>query len=390
MSRASPEPRSPEETQPLPYGRQSISEDDIAAVVEVLRGDWLTTGPAVGRFEEALSIRAGAPAVAVSSGTAALHTAYAAAGIGAGDEIVTSPMTFVATAATAALLGATVVFADIEPDTGNLDVEAAAAATTPATAAIVGVDYAGHPCDTDALSRLAHESGALFVEDAAHALGSTWRGRPVGSLADVTAFSFYPTKNLTTAEGGAITSADEGLLERARRFRSQGLVRDPAEQRDPNGGGWHQEVHQFGLNYRLPDVLCALGISQLTRLAAFKSRRARIVAAYDEAFCGIDAVSTPACRDGADPMWHLYALRVHDDRRLQLYNALRAQGILVQVNYLPAHLHPVFEDLGYRRGMFPRAEQFYAQQLSLPLFPAMTDDDVERVISAVRAFFGQP
>ncbi len=388
MSRASPEQPAPEETRVLPYGRQSISEDDVAAVVEVLRGDWLTTGPAVGRFEEALSARAGAPAVAVSSGTAALHTAYAAAGIGAGDEIVTSPMTFVATASTAAMLGATVVFADVEPDTGNLDVEAAAAAMTGATAAIVGVDYAGHPVDTDALSRLAHDSGALFIEDAAHSIGGTWRGRPVGSLADVTAFSFYPTKNLTTAEGGAITSLDDGLLERARRFRNHGLVRDPAEQREPRAGGWHQEVHEFGLNYRLPDVLCALGISQLARLDELKSRRGRIVAAYDEAFRGIDAVSAPVCREGADPMWHLYALRVHDDRRRQLYDALRAQGILVQVNYLPAHLHPVFEDLGYRRGMFPRAEQFYAQQLSLPLFPAMTDEDVERVISAVRSFFG--
>ncbi len=390
MSGACPDPPSSRHSQPLPYGRQSVSERDIAAVVEILQGDWLTTGPAVGRFEDALSDLAGAPAVVVSSGTAALHTAYAAAGIGPGDEVVTSPLTFVATAATAAMLGATVVFVDVEPDTGNIDADAAAAAMTRSTAAITGVDYAGHPVEADALSRLAHKHGAVFVEDAAHSIGGSWQGRPVGSLADLTTFSFYPTKNLTTAEGGAITSTDDDLLERARRFRNHGLVRNPAEQREPTEGGWHQEVHSFGLNYRLPDVLCALGISQLARLAVFKSRRAEIIKAYNQAFADLDAVSTPPCREGADPMWHLYALRVHDGRRAQLYDALRAQGILVQVNYLPVHWHPVFADLGYRRGICPRAEQFYAQQLSLPLFPEMTGNDVERVASAVRAFFGQP
>lgn len=379
----------PAQMQPLPYGRQSISEADIAAVVDVLRGDWLTTGPLVGRFEQALSAWTGAPAVAVSSGTAALHTAYAAAGIGAGDTVLTSPLTFVATAATAAMLGATVTFADVEPDTGNLDVEAAAAAMTPATTAIVGVDYAGHPVAAEELSQLAHAHGAVFVEDAAHAIGSTWRGRPVGALADVTALSFYPTKNLTTAEGGAVTSTDDVLLERARRFRNHGLVRDRAQQRDQDVGGWHQEVHEFGLNYRLSDVLCALGISQLSRLGDFKRRRAQIVATYNEVFRDLAPVSTPPCREGADPMWHLYPLRVHDGQRRRLYDTLRAQGILVQVNYLPVHLHPVFADLGYRRGMFPRAEHFYAEQLSLPLFPGMTDGDVERVYSAVLAFFGQ-
>jgi len=375
---------------PLPYGRQSVSEEDIAAVVDVLRGDWLTTGPAVTRFEAALGACAQAPAVVVSSGTAALHTAYAAAGIGPGDEVVTSPMTFVATAAAATMLGATVVFADIEPDTGNLDVEAAAAAVTASTAVIAAVDYAGHPVEADALAALAGDSGALFIEDAAHSVGGSWHGRQVGSLADLTTFSFYPTKNLTTAEGGAVTGSDPELLGRARRFRNHGLVRERDHLRHPDEGGWHQEVHELGLNYRLPDVLCALGISQLARLGEFKRRRTHIVAAYNAAFTDLDSVSTPPCRQGADPAWHLYPLRVHDGRRRALYDALRGRGILAQVNYVPVHWHPIYEDLGYRRGMCPRAEEFYAQQLSLPLFPAMDDYDVERVVSTVRAFFRRP
>ena len=373
----------------LPYGRQSIDESDIAAVTDVLRGDWLTTGPAVDDFEAALAEVTGTPTVVVTSGTAALHVAYAAAGIGSGDEVVTSPMSFVATAATAALLGATIVFADVEPDTGNIDPAAAAAAVTSRTAAVTGVDYAGHPVEADALAALAHDSGAVFIEDAAHSVGSTLGGRPVGSLADVTTFSFFPTKNATTGEGGAVASGDDALLDRARRFRNHGLVRDQSALRCRDEGGWHQEVHSFGLNYRLPDVLCALGASQLRRLSDFKRRRAAIVAAYNDAFSSLEAVSTPPCRPGADPMWHLYVLRVHDGRRRALYETLREQRIMTQVHYLPTHLHPVFADLGYRRGLCPNAEAFYEQQLSLPLFPGMTDAAVDRVVSAVCAFFGE-
>ncbi|WP_216213017.1 DegT/DnrJ/EryC1/StrS family aminotransferase [Amycolatopsis aidingensis] len=373
----------------LPYGRQSMAEDDIEAVVRVLRGDWLTTGPAVTRFEADLAGHTGGiPAVAVTSGTAALHVAYAAAGIGAGDEVVTSPMTFVATASTAALLGATVTFADLEPDTGNLDPAAAQAAVTPRTRVLAAVDYAGHPAELDRLRTIAHDAGALLLEDAAHSIGGAWRGRPVGSLADLTTFSFFPTKNLTTAEGGAVATPDEGLLTRAQRYRNHGLVRDRAEQRFPDEGGWHQEVHEFGLNYRLPDVLCALGSSQLRRIQEFKRRRAEIHARYDEGLAGIPAVRTPVTRDGADPMWHLYPLRVLEGRRRALFDHLRGAGIGVQVNYIPAYWHPVFADLGYRRGMCPNAERYYAEQLSLPLYPGLTDADVDRVIEEVRAFFG--
>jgi dTDP-4-amino-4,6-dideoxygalactose transaminase len=372
----------------IPYGRQSISERDIAAVADVLRGDWLTTGPAVEKFEADLSEwTGGVPTVSVTSGTAALHTAYAAAGIGPGDEVVTSPMTFVATAATAVQLGATVVFADVSPDTANLAVDAARAAVTPRTKVITAVDYAGHPAPLDSLATVAHDAGALLVEDAAHSLGGSWQGRPVGSLADLTTFSFFATKNLTTAEGGAVAASSPDLLARARSFRNHGLVRDPARQRYPDEGGWHQEVHSFGLNYRLPDVLCALGSSQLARLAWFRSRRAEIHARYTAALSDVDGLTLPVTLPGADPMWHLYAVRVRDGRRRELYSYLRDKGIGVQVNYVPVYWHPAFADLGYRRGQCPEAERFYAEQLSLPLYPELGRVKVEQVIDAVRSFF---
>lgn len=369
----------------LPYGRQSIDDDDVAAVVATLRGDWLTTGPAVDEFERAISAGAGgAAAVSVTSGTAALHVAYAAAGVGPGDEVVTTPLTFVATAAAAALHGATVVFADVEEDTGNLDVEAARAAITGRTRVVAAVDYAGLPASPDAFAALAHENGALFLEDAAHSVGSTWDGRPVGSFADLTTLSFFPTKNLTTAEGGAVVTGDAALESRARRFKNHGLVRDRAEQRWPDEGPWHQEVHSFGLNYRLPDVLAALGTSQLRRLDAFRARRAQIHARYDAGLADLDGVRTPAHRPEAEPAWHLYPLRVLDGRRRAVFDHLRSVGIGVQVNYIPAYWHPVFADLGYARGMCPNAEAYYRQEISLPLFPDLTDDQVDRVIDEVR------
>ena len=373
----------------LPYGRQSIDRSDVDAVVAALTSDWLTTGPAVDTFERQLQAwTGGAAAVSVTSGTAALHVAYAAAGIGPGDQVVTTPITFVATAATAALFGAEVIFADVEEDTANLDPAAAEAAVTSRTRVVAAVDYAGHPVETDALTRVARGAGALLLEDAAHSIGTTWHGRPVGSLADVTTFSFFPTKNLTTAEGGAVVSLDPQLVARARLFKNHGLVRDRAQLRLPDEGPWHQEVHSFGLNYRLPDVLCALGSSQLRRLDEFKRRRREVKERYDAALADLDGVRTPVTREGADPAWHLYPLRVLDGRRRALFEQLRGRSIGVQVNYVPAYWHPVFEDLGYRRGMCPRAESFYSEEVSLPLFPDLTDDQVDRVIDEIRAFFG--
>lgn len=369
----------------LPYGRQSIDESDIAAVTEALRSDWLTTGPEVARFESAVAARAGVEhAVSVTSGTAALHVAYAAAEITPGDEVVTTPLTFVATAATAALYGATIRFADVDPRTGNIDPSAAESEVTDRTRVVAGVDYAGVPVDAPALRDLASRKGLLFLEDAAHSIGSTLNGKPVGALADLTTYSFFPTKNLTTAEGGAVVTADPELAARARAFKNHGLVRDRDRQRFPDEGPWHQEVHTFGLNYRLPDLLCALGTSQLARLDSFVARRAEIKHIYDEALRDLDGVDVPYAPDGAVPAWHLYPLRVPAERRRVIFESLREQGIGVQVNYIPAYWHPVFEDLGYKRGMCPVAEDYYRREISLPMFPGLTDADVERVIEATR------
>ncbi|MEU6777841.1 aminotransferase class I/II-fold pyridoxal phosphate-dependent enzyme [Nonomuraea angiospora] len=368
----------------LPYGRQSIVESDIEAVAEVLRGDWLTTGPAVGRFEAELARwTGGVPCVSVTSGTAALHVAYVAAEVRAGDEVITSPLTFVATAAAAALLGARVVFADVQPDTGNLDPDAVAALLTSRTRVVTAVDYAGHPADYDELRAVADAAGAVLMADSAHSIGAAYKDRPMGALADLTTFSFFPTKTVTTAEGGAVAAADPERFRRAARFRNHGLVREPADQREPDVGGWHQEVHEFGLNYRLPDVLCALGVSQLRRLERFRERRRELVARYDALLRDVPGLTLPAQRAYVRPSWHLYPVRVRDGRRREVYDRMRAAGVGVQVNYVPAYWHPVFEDLGYRRGLCPRAEAYYAEELSLPLFPDLTDAQQDRVVETL-------
>lgn len=368
----------------IPYGRQWIDETDIEAVTTALRSDWLTTGPAVSAFENAIAEAAGATeAIAVSSGTAALHAAYAGLGVGAGDVVITTPLTFVATAATAIQLGARVVFADVTADTGNIDPDAVTSLMTDETRVVAAVDYAGHPARLAELGRIAHAHGAALLEDAAHSIGSTIDGRPVGSDADVTTFSFFPTKNLTTAEGGAVVTSERAVADRVRRFRTHGLVRDTAHQRYPDEGPWHQEVHEFGLNYRLPDVLAALGSSQLRRLAAFKARRTEIFDRYSLELADL-GLTLPGRLGGVDPMWHLYPIRVPAEDRRRIFEDLRARGILVQVNYIPVYWHPAFEDLGYRRGLCPVAEQYYREEISLPMYAALTDDDQSRVIDAVR------
>lgn len=370
----------------IPYGHHDVDDADIDAVVRVLRGDWLTTGPSVERFEQDLEAwTGGIPVVAVSSGTAALHAAYVAAGIGPGDEVITPPITFIATQATAALLGATAVFADVAADTANIDPEAVEALITPRTRAIVAVDYAGHPADVLRLQAIARRHGLVLIEDAAHSLGATLDGRIVGSIADITTFSFFPTKNITTAEGGAVAVQDDDMRQRARAFARQGLIRDPRQHRIHDEGPWHQEVHEFGLNYRLPDVLAALGSQQLGRLEGFKRRRAAIKRSYDSAFAGDSRLICPAQRPGADPTWHLYPLRVPAQSRRSVFEYLRAAGVGVQVNYIPAYWHPVFAEQGYPRGLCPVAESFYASEISLPMFPGLTDEQQASVISGVHS-----
>lgn len=368
----------------LPYGRQSIDEQDIDAVAAILRGDWLTTGPTVTAFEEAISkVTGGHRAVSCTSGTAALHMAYAAAGVGPGDEVVTTPMTFVATASGASILGATVVFADVQEDTALLDPAAVEAAVTERTKVVAAVDYAGHAADYDALQPIADRVGALTLDDAAHSIGGTYKGRPVGDLADLTTLSFFPTKNLTTGEGGALVAKNDAIAQRAHEFHFIGLVRDKDRFRITDEGPWHQEVHEFGINYRLTDLASALGLSQLARLQAFKERRTAITARYNTALAEVDGLRVPVQREHVDPAWHLYPVRVLEGRRREVFEKMRERGIGVQVNYIPVYWHPVYEDLGYRRGMCPNAEAFYAEELSLPLFPDLTDDQVDQVVETL-------
>ena len=376
----------------LPYGRQWIDDDDIAAVMDVLRSDYLTTGPAVPCFEAALQAATGAKhAVALNSGTSALHAMYFAAGIGPDDEIVTSPLTFAATANAARYLGATVRFVDVEPDTGNLDPDLVEEAIGERTKAIVPVDFAGHPADYDRLRAIANRHGLRLLADAAHSLGATYRGQPVGMLADASELSFHPVKPVTTGEGGAVLTEDGELARRAARFRTHGITKEIGELYYPDEGDWWNEQHDLGYNYRLTDIHAALGTSQLRKLQRFVARRREIAAAYDAALAGNAALELPARRTDVEPGWHLYVVRTRDPAlRRPLFDRLRAAGIGVQVHYLPVYWHPHYERLGYRRGLCPVAEQFYAGAISLPVFPAMRDEDVARVVNCVNSVAGRP
>ena len=375
--------------EPIPYGRQTVDEDDIAAVADVLRGDYLTTGPAVPAFEAALAEVSGARhAVAVNSGTAALHAMYFAAGIGPGDEIITSALTFAATGNAALYLGATVRFADVDPATGNLDPASVEPLLGPRTRAVVAVDYGGQPADYDALRNLLHRRNVALLADASHSLGATDHGRPVGTLADASSLSFHPVKPITTGEGGAVLTDDETLGRRAARFRTHGITRDAGEL-EADEGPWYYEQHDLGYNYRLTDLQAALGHSQLRHLPDFLARRRRIAARYDEALADLDQLELPVVRDGVEPGWHLYVVLVRDPaRRRAFFERLRALGLGVQVHYIPVYRHPYYRALATDFAACPVAEDRYARSISLPIFPRLTDDaqaDVlERIRTAVR------
>jgi perosamine synthetase len=376
----------------LPYGRQTVGEADIQAVVDVLRSDWLTTGPKVAEFEEAFAARVAAKhAVSLSSGTAALHAAAFAAGLKPGDEAITTPLTFAATANCILYQGATPVFADVCPDTLNVDPEQVERKITANTRAILPVDYSGHPADLDAIRQIASRLGLIVIEDACHALGAEYRGREVGSIADMTVFSFHPVKHITTGEGGMVTTDNPQFAETLRRFRNHGISSE-ARQRQ-SAGQWHYEMVLLGFNYRLPDIVCALGIEQLKRLEPNLARRREIAARYTSAFGEIAGVITPEVRSDANPAWHLYPIRLDLEKlsadRAQIFRALRAENIGVNVHYIPVHLHPYYRDrFGYKGGEFPVAEDAYSRLISLPMFHGMSDRDVDDVIAAVRKVVG--
>lgn len=372
---------------PLPYGRQWVDEADIEAVAEVLRSDYLTTGPSVDRFEAALVAATGAEhAVAVNSGTSALHAMYFAAGLEPGDEVITSPLTFAATANSALYLGASVRFVDVESDTGNLDAQAVREALTSRTKLIVPVDFAGHPADYDALNEVADGAGATLVADAAHSLGATYKGRKVGTLATATSLSFHPVKPVTTAEGGAVMTSDAQISARARLFRTHGITRDTTQLEDLDQGPWWYEQHHLGFNYRLTDVQAALGTSQLNRLERFIDRRREIAGRYLEGLSDLSQLVLPTERDDVSSGWHLFVVRVREDagRRRALFEKLRELGLGVQVHYIPVYYHPYYQRLGYERGACPVAEEFYARAISLPIYPQMSDEDVDSSIDRVR------
>jgi len=375
-----PDQGPPLRTAPLPYGRQTIDEDDIAAVVEVLRSDWLTTGPKVDEFERALERFTGAAhAVVISNGTAALHAAMAALEIGPSDEVIVPAITFVASANCVVYHGGTPVFADVEPDTLLIDPADVARKITPRTKAIVAVDYGGHPCDYQALRAVAR--GLRIVADACHALGAWSEGTPVGSLADLSTFSFHPVKPITTGEGGAIVTQDAAFAAKMRVFRGHGIVSD-FRQREKQGS-WAYEMTSLGFNYRLPDIQCALGVRQLAKLPGWIARRQALAAHYDEKLRDHPLLTPLACRPNVSHGYHLYVAQVPVGvDRGEVFRAFRAARIGVNVHYLPVYLHPFYRDrFGDQTGACPVAEQAYERILSLPIFPLMSEQDVDDVIA---------
>jgi len=372
----------------LPYGHQWVDETDILAVIEVLRSEWLTTGPKVREFEHVFAAAVGAKeAVAVSNGTAALHAAMYAADIGPGDEVIVSPMTFASTANCVAFQGGTPVFADVDPKRLLIDPAQVEAKITPCTKAIIAVDYTGQPCDYDTLRAMANRHDLILIADACHALGGSYKGRPVGSLADLSTFSFHPVKSITTGEGGMITTDDPKLAQRMRVFRNHGVTTD-LRQREQQGS-WFYEMVDLGYNYRLTDLQCVLGISQLRNLPEWVKRRQEIALRYDKALVKLPAIEPLMVRDDVSHAYHLYVIRL-DLAQLQVtrekvFSALYAEGIGVNVHYIPVHLHPFYcERFGTALGLCPMAEVAYEEIITLPIFPRMEDQDVGDVITAVR------
>ena len=372
----------------IPYGRQCINDEDIKAVVETLRSDWLTTGPKVVEFEEAFSRFVGAKyAIAVNSGTSALHCAMYALGIVPRDEVVVASMTFAASANCVVYQGGTPVFADVSPDTLLIDPQDIERKITPKTKAIIAVDYAGQPCDYAALKAIADRHHLSLVADACHSLGATYRKNPVGSIADLSVFSFHPVKHITTGEGGMITTNNEGFAHRIRTFRNHGITSDHRQRESQ--GSWFYEMVDLGYNYRITDFQCALGLSQLKMLPVWISKRQEIALRYNELFKEIDGIEPLEVLPGVSHAYHLYVVRL-DERsigksRMEIFHRMRAMGIGVNVHYIPVHMHPFYEKrFGTHKGMCPVAEEAYERIISLPMFPGLSEMQMNYIIEEMK------
>ncbi|MEB0041409.1 MULTISPECIES: UDP-4-amino-4,6-dideoxy-N-acetyl-beta-L-altrosamine transaminase [unclassified Pseudomonas] len=380
----------------IPYGRQNIDQTDIDAVVAVLKSPWLTQGPTIERFEAAMAEHCEADfAVAVCNATAALHIACLAAGLGEGDWLWTTPNTFVASANCGRYCGAEVDFVDIDPLTWNLDADVLAKKLVAAEAAgalpkvVVAVAFSGQSCDLRAMAALAERYGFTLIEDASHAVGATYLGRPVGcgAYAAMTIFSFHPVKIITSGEGGMVLTNRPALAERLRRLRSHGITADPAQVSVPSEGLWYYQQVELGFNYRMTDLHAALGLSQIARLEGFIARRRQLAARYDRLLAGLP-IQLPSAQAGAESAWHLYVVRVHFDRltlsQRDLFDAMRAAGIGVNLHYIPVHLQPYYQSMGFGEGDFPVAEGYFGEAVSLPLFPDLTDEQQDYVIEQLR------
>jgi UDP-4-amino-4,6-dideoxy-N-acetyl-beta-L-altrosamine transaminase len=371
----------------LPYGRQHITEEDIEAVVQALRSDWLTTGPKVDEFEEAFAHYVGAKfSVTFSSGTAALHAATFAAGLERGDEAVTTPMTFCATANAVLYQGATPVFADVARDTLTIDPEKITKSLTARTKAILPVDYAGHPADLCEILEIAQRHGLTVIEDACHAVGAGYRLARVGSISHLTVFSFHPVKHITTGEGGMVSTNDEKLAARLRQFRNHGITVDHRARQVKES--WVYDMAELGYNYRLSDLQCALGLAQLQKLPRMLARRQEIARQYEQALADLPELERPTVRKDRESAWHLYVIKLNLERlrvsREQVFRAMRAENIGVNVHYIPVPWHSYYQKLGYRRGRWPVAEAAYERLVSLPIWPGMSDADVMDTVRAVQ------
>mgnify|MGYP003243659234 FL=1 len=369
----------------IPYGRQTIEEDDIQAVVDVLRSDYLTTGPKIAEFEKMVADYVGAKyAVAISNGTSALHAACFAAGIQPGDEVITTPLTFAASSNCVLYCGGTPVFADVDPKTYNIDPEDIRRKITDKTKAIIAVHLAGQPCDMDEIHKIAKEHDLLVIEDGAHALGSVYKGKKVGTLSDMTTFSFHPVKPITTGEGGMIVTDNEEFYQKMMLFRSHGITRDE-NLMTRNDGPWFYQQLDLGYNYRITDIQCALGCSQMKKLDRFLARRKEIVARYNEAFADCENIIIPYQLPETESGWHLYIVQVKNCDRRKVFEALREQGIAVNVHYIPVYKHPYYQEHGYENVHCANAEEIYSHIISLPLYPGLTSEQQDYVIDTLKS-----